>query len=134
MKKEKLELEIAIELPLGGDCVSELEDSGFCPIMVWPAHRCPGFEDCPGARKSRIPYHTAITCPDCKGTPEKAWPGGSCDRCRDYKLVPLEEAFACDVCEFWQIDRCELRKCVASREDRPRVCEHQALIGKKRLM
>ena len=133
MRKEK-DLEIELDLPLDGDCTTDLEDSGFCMIMVWPAHRCPGVKDCPGARSSRIPYHTAIPCPDCKGTPETAWPGGSCERCRDHKQVPLEEAFACDVCEYWQNDRCELRKSVDSREARPRVCEHQALVGKNRSM
>ena len=106
-------------------CTQELDENGFCPIMVWPEYRCPGYEHCPGAQMvfndGFIPYHTAIGCPDCKGD-LKNWIEGKCERCRDYQQVPLEEIFACDVCGYWRFDHCELLH--IDKRGRPKECKH----------
>lgn len=105
-------------------CTEELEDYGFCPIMVWPEYRCPGYEHCPGAQmifNGYIPYHTPIRCPDCKGE-LKNWIEGKCERCRDYQQVPLEETYACDLCEYWRFDHCELLR--IDKRGRPKECKH----------
>ncbi|MBU0685793.1 MAG: hypothetical protein KJ653_08110 [Candidatus Thermoplasmatota archaeon] len=105
-------------------CTEELEDYGFCLIMVWPEYRCPGYEHCPGAQmvfNSYVPYHTPIPCPDCKGE-LKNWIEGKCERCRDYQQVPLEETYACDLCEYWRFDHCELLH--IDKRRRPKECKH----------
>ncbi len=115
-------------------CTQELDEEGFCPIMVWPEYRCPGYEHCPGAQmvfNKYIPYHTPIPCPDCKGE-IKNWIEGKCERCRDYQQVPLEEIFACDLCEYWQFDHCEVRRGV-NRRNRPKECEHTIAFSDRRL-
>jgi hypothetical protein len=105
-------------------CTQELEEKGFCPIMVWPEYRCPGYEHCPGAQmvfNDYVPYHTPIRCPDCKGE-LKNWIEGKCERCRDHQQVPLEETYACDLCEYWRFDHCELLN-IGMRE-RKKDCKH----------
>jgi len=105
-------------------CTEMMEDEGFCPIMVWPEYRCPGYEHCPGAQmvfNSYVPYHTPIPCPDCKGE-VKNWIEGKCERCRDYQQVPLEETYACDACEYWRFDHCELLR--IDKRGRPKECKH----------
>jgi len=109
-------------------CTQELEEKGFCPIMVWPEYRCPGYEHCPGAQmvfNSYVPYHTPIRCPDCKGE-VKNWMEGKCERCRDYQQISLEETCACDVCEYWRFDHCENCSCRhINLRNRPKKCEHK---------
>ncbi len=115
-------------------CTVELEDYGFCQIMVWPEYRCPGYEHCPGAQivfNKYIPYHTPIPCPDCKGE-VKNWIEGKCERCRDYQQVPLEETYACDLCEYWRFDHCEVRRGV-NRRNRPKECEHRIAASNRKM-
>ena len=106
-------------------CTEMMEDEDFCPIMVCPAHRCPGYDDCPGSQhvyNGYLPYHTPVPCPDCKTEAVTGWIDGKCERCYDYRIVALEEAYACDVCEYWRFDHCELLH--IDKRGRLKECKH----------
>jgi len=114
-------------------CTEMLEDEGdFCLIMICPAHRCPGYDNCPGSQhvyNSYLQYHTPIPCPDCRGGELRGWIVGKCERCYDYGVIAFEERFACDICEYWRLrDHCELLN--IGKRERPRECKHLLLMEK----
>lgn len=106
-------------------CTEMLEDEGdFCLIMICPAHRCPGYDNCPGSQhvyNGYLRYHTPISCPDCKEG--QLWILGKCERCYDYGIIASEDRFACDICEYWRLrDHCELLN--IGKRERPKECKH----------
>ena len=67
------------------------------------------------------PRQTTGGASDCKEE-LKNWIEGKCERCRDYQQVPLEETYACDLCEHWRVDHCELLH--IDNRGRPKECKH----------